>query len=369
MPDQILLFTAQLVAIMSVSLLAIGYLKAEPRAASARIFALLAAFVVLYVVNGMSAPHIEPPFRIDLSGWQLLMDTALPTIPGLFMIYSYLVFQEQRQFPLALGILFAIQIVLEAGVSLLDLENFSSIEAATASGFALDALSTGLDILQLVFVGFAMYWTLKGWRSDLVEDRRALRWLIIILQGGLILVVILVENFLLASGSINDAQAQFLLVSAIAILVLAMLVATMQFDYVSLGHVIRKVAELTEEPEPESAATFDIDSFNRLFRDAKLYREPGLTIASLAKKLNLPEYRLRAFIHKTLGYRNFNAMLHQYRIGDACDALSDSKNQNVPVLTIALTVGYQSITPFNNAFREIMGVTPSEFRKRKISGE
>ena len=45
----------------------------------------------------------------------------------------------------------------------------------------------------------------------------------------------------------------------------------------------------------------------------------------LAQKLNLPEYRLRAFIHKKLGYRNFNAMLHNYRIEDASEALSDRK--------------------------------------------
>ena len=78
----------------------------------------------------------------------------------------------------------------------------------------------------------------------------------------------------------------------------------------------------------------------------------------------MPEYRLRAFIHKQLGFRNFNAMLHQYRIEDASTALSDAENLTVPVLTIALSVGYQSITPFNNAFREIKGVTPSEYRKK-----
>ena len=84
----------------------------------------------------------------------------------------------------------------------------------------------------------------------------------------------------------------------------------------------------------------------------------------LAKKLSLPEYRLRAFIHKELGYRNFNAMLHQYRIEDAANSLSETKNQNLPVLTIALSVGYQSITPFNNAFRQLKGMTPSEYRRK-----
>lgn len=359
MSNPILLYTTQLIAIMSLILLAIGYLKAQPHATSARVFTLTALFAVLYIIDGMSEVHVDSMFKLNLARWELLIHTAVPAIPGLFMIYSFLEFQENRRFPVALGVLFAIQIVLEATLVLLDGGN----------GVALELLNTVLDILQLLFVGFAIFWTLNGWRADLVEDRRALRWMIISLQGALIFFVVVVENFLVVFGSIDPVEAQFVLISAIAILVTAMLVATMQFNYVSLSKVIRKVAVLTEESSTESSAEFDIDRFNRQFRDAKLYREAGLTIASLAKKLNLPEYRLRAFIHKTLGYRNFNAMLHQYRIEDACEELADPESKTVPVLTIALTVGYQSITPFNNAFREIMGVTPSEYRKRKLSGD
>jgi len=186
-------------------------------------------------------------------------------------------------------------------------------------------------------------------------------------QGALIFSVVFIENFLLEGGSVAYASEQAAIVFAIAILALGMLLVAMRFDYVSLTYVIRKVTELTEEPEQEHHTAFDIDSFNRVFRDGKLYREAGLTIAMLAKKLNLPEYRLRAFIHKQLGFRNFNAMLHQYRIEDASEALADKASHNVPVLTIALSVGYQSITPFNNAFRQIKGVTPSEYRKRSAN--
>ena len=143
-----------------------------------------------------------------------------------------------------------------------------------------------------------------------------------------------------------------------------MLLAALRFDFVSLSYVIRRVTELTEEKSGQGTEAIDEESFNRVFRDGLLYREAGLTISGLAKKLNMPEYRLRAFIHKQLGFRNFNAMLHKYRIEDASAALADSSKQNLPVLTIALSVGYQSITPFNNAFREIKGVTPSEYRKK-----
>jgi len=346
---------------VAVLLLAAGYLKVEPRGGSARVFALMAVFIIFYLLNGMAGQHIDPLFRLDLSQWQLIIQIGVNTVPGLFMIYCFLVFQEQQKFPILLILAFATQVVLDS--------IFSGVSLYFSSGIDLGSLaflSTCMDVMTLAFVASAMYWTLKGWRADLVDDRRILRWFIIGVQGALIFSVMFVENFLLDGGSNSYAAAQTIIVSSIAFLAMGMLLVAMRFDYVSLSNVIRKVAELTEEAEPESRAPFDKDSFNKVFKGGKLYREAGLTISMLAKKLNLPEYRLRAFIHKQLGYRNFNAMLHKYRIEDAGEALADKDKPNVPVLTIALSVGYQSITPFNNAFRQLMGVTPSEYRKREI---
>jgi AraC-like DNA-binding protein len=365
-PNSLFLFTAQLIAILAVILLAVGFLKADRKAEhktkSSRVFAILAVFVMCYLITGMSAPHIADSFRLVLGPLEPMFNIFTTAIPGMFMVYCFLVFQEQSKFPMLLVVLFATQMLLESFIILFD--PLSSVDGSLL--MLTNLLITGLDVLQLSFAGFAVYWTLEGWSSDLVEDRRALRWLVIGVQGGLIFVVVLVENFLLPTGSMNDAQAQVVIVSAIAILAMGMLIVTMQFDYVSLSNVIRIVAELREESPPENHFKFDKASFNKSFTEGKLHREAGLTIASLAKKLKVPEYRLRAFIHNTLGFRNFNAMLHKYRIADACDALADTEKQNVPVLTIALKVGYQSITPFNNAFREIVGVTPSEYRKKKI---
>lgn len=346
---------------LSVLLLAAGYLKAEPHAGSARVFALMAVFISFYLLNGMAGQHIDPQFQLDLSRWQFLIQVGMNTIPGLFMIYCFLIFQEQQKFPVLLVLAFATQVVLDSILSGISIYSSGDTESGT-----LAFLRTCMDVMMLAFVASAMYWTLKGWRVDLVEDRRILRWFIIGLQGALIFSVVFVENFLLDGASSSYATAQGIIVTSIAFLALGMLLVAMRFDYVSLSNAIRKVTVLTEETEPENAAPFDKDSFNKVFKEGKLYREAGLTISMLAKKLNLPEYRLRAFIHKQLGFRNFNAMLHKYRIEDASRALADKDNPNVPVLTIALSVGYQSITPFNNAFRQIMGVTPSEYRKREI---
>jgi len=66
----------------------------------------------------------------------------------------------------------------------------------------------------------------------------------------------------------------------------------------------------------------------------------------------------------TIGYRKFNALVNAYRIKDTGKMLSDPEQNQTPVLMIALTVGYQSIAPFNQAFKELKGITPTEFRKQ-----
>jgi AraC-like DNA-binding protein len=61
--------------------------------------------------------------------------------------------------------------------------------------------------------------------------------------------------------------------------------------------------------------------------------------------------------------------LNHYRVEEATSALIDPAQRDTPILTIALTAGYQSINPFNRAFRELRGMTPSDFRKQQLAKE
>lgn len=96
------------------------------------------------------------------------------------------------------------------------------------------------------------------------------------------------------------------------------------------------------------------------------YRAPSLTIATLASQLDTQEHRLRALINKQLGHRNFSSFLNGYRITEAKEKLSDRSLVDLPILTIAMDLGYGSLAPFNRAFRTETGLTPSDFRKEAI---
>jgi AraC-like DNA-binding protein len=99
----------------------------------------------------------------------------------------------------------------------------------------------------------------------------------------------------------------------------------------------------------------------------RAYRESGLTIGRLAARLDSGEHDLRQLINRRLGWRNFNAYLNGWRLAEARDALVDPSQSEVPISTIALDSGFQSLGPFNRAFKQAEGVTPSLFRQRRAA--
>lgn len=100
----------------------------------------------------------------------------------------------------------------------------------------------------------------------------------------------------------------------------------------------------------------------------RAYRDDRLSVASLAARLGVPEYRLRRHINRHLGFRNFNVYVNSYRLADARRWLADPAHGDAPILTIALDAGFGSIGPFNRAFKADTGLTPTEFRAQVLAG-
>ncbi len=109
-----------------------------------------------------------------------------------------------------------------------------------------------------------------------------------------------------------------------------------------------------------------LEMLERLMGEDRIYLEEGLTIGRLAAKVGQPEHRLRRLINGNLGYRNFNQFLNKYRIEEAARQLTSADTGHLPVLSIALEVGYRSLAPFNKAFKERHGMTPTEYRSRNV---
>jgi AraC-like DNA-binding protein len=156
--------------------------------------------------------------------------------------------------------------------------------------------------------------------------------------------------------------------AVLAAIVAAICWLMMRVDGADLFPAASEPAPVTIFPNQSVAAEDSndqklVDALTRLMGDERIYRHDNITIGTLATKLRVPEYRLRRLINQRLGYRNFNVFLNNHRIEEAKAALADPTQAEVPVITIAMDAGFQSLGPFNRAFKATTGVTPTEYRR------
>lgn len=362
-PDK-LLYTAAIVSITSLLLIGIGFLKAQPKNRSAQLFFVICLCAIFYIFDIMDFYSIEEAYQIQLSSLIFLVWALPNAIPGLFMLFCHSLFQEPRRFP---GWIFAIWLFhIALNTTLLYVYNILPDTPALFENQYVYQISNRLvDFLLLGFSGGALYWTVKDWRNDLIEGRRILRWIFLVCFSVLIFVIVVSENFVVSTDESYMLSRRITLFT-IAVFSFSIALGMTKFDYHLLVNVIEKAGLSDKAKVGDSELDLDINDFKQRFIGNKWYRESGLTIADLADKLSMPEYRLRRLINQRLGFRNFSAMLHHFRVEDAGQTLADPGQKNIPILTIALNVGYNSITPFNTAFRDIKGMTPTEHRKRAL---
>ncbi|MES2097998.1 MAG: helix-turn-helix domain-containing protein [Pseudomonadota bacterium] len=211
---------------------------------------------------------------------------------------------------------------------------------------------------SLLLAGHAILIALSERGDDLIEKRRRLRVGFVVVIGVLAFVVIALEQIL---GFHRGSEVALGQACAILIATTAMGIALLQSDPDLLFDPAK-----TAPPPSLSPSEHVLNGKLDAALAAMAYREPGLTIGVLADRLGTPEHRLRSLINRRLGYRNFSAFLNHYRIADAREWLADPARVDVPILTMAMDLGYGSLAPFNRAFREETGQAPSEFRRAAI---
>ncbi|MBQ0930747.1 AraC family transcriptional regulator [Ideonella sp. 4Y16] len=240
------------------------------------------------------------------------------------------------------------------------------------------AAAAAQRLLPLACAAGALWVALRHWRGDLVEPRRRLR-LVIVAGGGAYTLVQLALRLGQPGGRLVGGAA--LLDSAMVAAMLAAVVLGMARLRDDLGWFIgpAPAAPAAPPPSPDVApptaavAPRDPDDdltaerLQRAMQQDQLWRQGELGIGALAARLGCPEYRLRRVIRDRLGHGHFSAFINSHRIAAAQAALADPARRDQAVLAIALDVGFQSIGPFNRAFKAATGQTPTEFRRQQLA--
>ncbi|MBV1906911.1 MAG: helix-turn-helix transcriptional regulator [Pseudomonadales bacterium] len=350
----------------------------------------IAGRLLLLVFIGLSG-YLIAPF-LDATPWlQYPVVVLAISVPGLFWLFAEALFNDWERRELSVGhfqVLVLLSFVIVAFLSFW----LGAAVPSSAPGSMTNS-EPGLDItlarisfylaylFRVVFMLLAFIAIVGQWRQDLVEPRRRLRSVIVVLGGTQIFLVIIVEIVLgrqEAPPILMLANSLILLVQILAIGFWLLILRPDSLPVLlgishgsnALSTDAAEVLEIEDraktELNPQRLKVVEQDwlaSLNKYMHKDSGYRNSELTIRVLSDAISIPEHRLRRLINQHLGFRNFNEYVNQFRISEAAACLVDPAQEHLPILTIAMEVGYASLTPFNRAFKAAYKQTPSAYRK------
>jgi AraC-like DNA-binding protein len=318
-------------------------IRDHPKVLAARLAVLMNLAIASYLIVTTS-----PPENGNVT--QLMLSLGAGATPGMFWLFARAWFDDENRLSRGAIALVALSIF---NVALLQLTFAEKPPLFYASAIL-------FRIGMLAFGGAGLWIAWRGRTDDLIESRRKLRPLIIAVVGGYVVLVGIAEMIVF-----NDFGPRWFMQavgSSVVFVTLACCAAMFGLRQTDLFGPSVAPAKSTS---PKIAT--DDPLVPKLLHHMKAelpHRDETLSISKLAAQLGEQEYRLRRTINQQMGHRNFASFLNGYRLSEVKAALADPTQKAVPIITIALDAGFGSLGPFNRAFREGEGMTPSEFRAR-----
>jgi hypothetical protein len=300
MSTQLFFFAIDVIGFFSILLFGLRVLVTRPKQLNAQLIAFICFNTACAIILARQdyAFWIPEAYQLHVGALRIPLHIARNLTSGLLMILCHLLFQDESRLPRWLLGAFGLQVLMEFA---------GALRSSNGSEWQYNLFQTVPALLQLLFVGCALYWMLQGWRTDLVEARRKLRWIFLLIVGTFMFFVILLERLLVPW----DSVAMFYVHLAFAILQSMLagfaLLTTFRADEPIYIDPFRDEKADSPRVELKRAGTAvcasdpAITAVRRAFVEQHVYRDGELTVASLALKLGMPEYRLRKLIHENWG--------------------------------------------------------------------
>lgn len=93
------------------------------------------------------------------------------------------------------------------------------------------------------------------------------------------------------------------------------------------------------------------------------FTDPEINLQKLAEELDILPHYISQVINSKLN-KNFYQFINYYRVEEIKKALKDRSLDNQNIITIAFDAGFNSKSSFNSIFKQLTGMTPSQYRKK-----
>jgi AraC-like DNA-binding protein len=113
---------------------------------------------------------------------------------------------------------------------------------------------------------------------------------------------------------------------------------------------------------PEATVDTALESLKRSMEQDRLYLNTTLTLTMLAAHTGLPAKTISAVLNQHL-HKNFNEFVNSYRVELFKERLAKDDAGQLTFAGLANDCGFSSPATFQRVFKQLTGMSPSEFRK------
>lgn len=156
------------------------------------------------------------------------------------------------------------------------------------------------------------------------------------------------------------------LLSSYLFLTVSFVFYMISFNFLSKENTIIPIAKKTRYKtsslKPELIEGYT-DNLIKSMEKEKLFLDSQLTIHKLSNHLQIPRQYISEILNLHIG-KSFQDFINEYRVKEFEKCLKNVKYEHYTLLGLATEVGFNSKSSFNNTFKKIKGLTPSEFKKK-----
>ncbi|WPU91414.1 ABC transporter permease [Mucilaginibacter sabulilitoris] len=319
--------------------------------AANRILGLILMITVMQMIRALDTDiHLETAFpRWSLASWQFLL-----ALGPLIYLYVWSITKPDSKFRSGYLLHFC-PLLVEVGVNIF----YPSSPPGPNMAFRL-----------LVFISVCVYWyaahkMIKDFFGRLKFNggdryRLKLQWLNNLLTGFAILWLSWIPFTIIGFLNHNNQTTPVFYPLCLLLAVLAIGAAGM----VILRPEINSPADepyflkLTSPDESRHKATW----LKNMVKIDAYYKDPELSLTSLAEKLGLTTHELSRIINAVLK-TSFNDFINAYRVADVARKMQDPAFDHLTLQGIAYDSGFNSPSTFHRAFKQLTGKTPAEYKK------
>ena len=126
---------------------------------------------------------------------------------------------------------------------------------------------------------------------------------------------------------------------------------------------VEKEKEIVQESTNEKEIEVWKNKILKLIKNDKIYENPKLTLANLAKKLETNSKIISNVINSGFNM-NFNDFINHYRIEAVKEKLNSGEHKTTTLLGIAFDAGFNSKATFNRAFKKSTALSPKDYLQK-----